>query len=112
MKLFNKTRNIYLSQDLKEAKSFSDKLLGMIKSSNLGGSMFFKTRFGIHTFFLKKPIDVIILDNKGKVVKLASILPNKLFFWNPKFSQVMELPEGIIQKTKTTVGDILSLRKK
>ncbi|MDO8570296.1 MAG: DUF192 domain-containing protein [Candidatus Daviesbacteria bacterium] len=109
MKLFNKTKNIYLTEDLREANSFSDKLLGMIKNSNLGGWSC-RTRFGIHTFFLKKPIDVIILDDHGKVVKIASMLPNNLFFWNPKYSHVLELPAGIIKKTKTEVGDILSLR--
>lgn len=109
MKIFNKTKSIYLSQDLKIASSFSDKLLGMLRKANLGGSSF-QTRFGIHTFFLKFHIDVIILDKNGKVVKLASMLPNKVFFWNPKYSQVLELPSGTIKKTKTEVGDLLSLR--
>ncbi|MDO8638772.1 MAG: DUF192 domain-containing protein [Candidatus Daviesbacteria bacterium] len=106
MKVFNKTKNIYISQDLKEATSISDKLFGMIKNSNQSG-LIIETRFGIHTFFLKKAIDVIILNDHGKVVKLASILPNKLFFWNPKYSQVLELPKGTIKKTKTAVGNYL-----
>jgi hypothetical protein len=32
------------------------------------GSVFFNTRFGIHTFGVRFPIDILILDKDNKVV--------------------------------------------
>lgn len=55
--------------------------------------VFFTTRFGIHTFGMLKNIDVIIMDSKNRVVDLRKNLkPNRLFFWNPIHSRVLELP--------------------
>lgn len=85
-------------------------LFGLLKKSN-PRSLLFKTRFGIHTLGLKKAIDIIILDNNFRVVKLGiSVKPNQFFFWNPKFSLVLELPEGTIKKTKTQIGDIVKIK--
>lgn len=108
MKITNITKGTVLAFNIREALSLSDKLLGMLKKSNIGGSIF-RTRFGIHTFFMKEPIDVIILDNNFKVIKLATVKPNHLFFWSPKYSLILELPQGIIVKTKTEIGDMLQL---
>ena len=41
--------------------------------------LFFKTRFGIHTFGVITPIDVLILDKNYKVVKIKALLPLGLF---------------------------------
>lgn len=108
-KLINKSNNTIISQDLKKAVTFFDKTLGLLNKSNPRFIMF-QTRFGIHTFFLNKPIDVIVLDRDFKVVKVAQTLkPNKLFFWNPRYSYIIELPQGTIIKTNTQTGDILEV---
>lgn len=71
-------------------------------------SMQFITNFGIHTFLMNHPIDVLILDNNSKVLKIKKNLkPNKLFFWNPKFSKIIELM--LIKNHNTKIGDILEL---
>lgn len=108
MKIYNKSKDTEIYDNFKEVSTFSDKLFGLLKISNPRG-LIFRTRFGIHTFFLKSPIDVIVLDKDFKVVKFATVKPNKLFFWNPKYTQVVELPEGSIQSTKTSIGDLIKL---
>jgi len=71
-------------------------IIGLI-GKNKPEPILFKTRFGIYTFFMRFPIDVIILDNKYKVVKLKENLkPNSIFVWNPKYNIVLELPAGTI----------------
>lgn len=110
MKVFNQTQKTYISNNLKTGKSFSDKLFGLLLTSNIGSSILFRTRFGIHTFGLKRIIEVIVLDNKLKVVKIGTVKPNRTFFWNPLFSIVLEVPEGSIKKSKTKIGDILKLK--
>lgn len=105
----NQTKNSILATDAKVATSFLDQILGLHRKSN-PRSLVFKTRFGIHTFFLKTPIDVIILDSKNQVVKVKENLqPNRIFFWNPKYNSVIELPKDTISKSKTLLFDTLSL---
>lgn len=61
----------------------------------------FKTHFGIHTFLLKFPIDVVILDGNYRIVKIKENLkPNSLFVWNPLYDTVVELPQGAIKEKK------------
>ncbi len=108
MVVLNITRKTTVTQDLKEAKSFIDKFLGLLRKSNQR-SLLFKTRFGIHTFCLKESIDVVVLDYKYNVVKLGeSIKPNSLFFWNPKYNLVLEFSKGSIKKSNTKIGDSLN----
>jgi uncharacterized membrane protein (UPF0127 family) len=72
--------------------------------------IYFKTRFGIHTFFLKFPIDVVILDKEKRSVKLVENLsPNHFLFWNLKYNHVVELPQGTIKRKKIKLGDKISL---
>lgn len=48
---------------------------------------------------MRNPIDVLILDDKNHVVKIKENLkPNRILLWNPKFDQVVELPEGSVKK--------------
>lgn len=109
MQLINLKNNQTICSDLKICKSFLDKSLGLIKPSNPRNLML-QTRFGIHTFFLKKPIDVLVLNKKMQVVKVKKDLePFKLFFWNPKYIKIIELPSGSILKYRIALGDTLSI---
>lgn len=83
--------------------------IGLINSKK-AHPVFFKTRFGIHTFGLKFPIDVLILDKNNKVVKVCKNLkPNRIFLWNPKFFNVIELPAGQIGRDKIKIGDTIKI---
>ncbi|KKQ66790.1 MAG: hypothetical protein US86_C0003G0033 [Candidatus Daviesbacteria bacterium GW2011_GWA2_38_24] len=105
MVIKNLTNKNILSIDAKICSSIFDKLLGMLNKNN-PRTLIFYTRFGVHTFGLIKPIDVLVLDKQDRVVKLKkSLKPNSLFFWNPKYSLVIEVPEKTIEKTKTYIGD-------
>lgn len=109
VKILNQTKNTLLSSDAKLATSFLDRLLGLLNKSN-PRTLIFKTNFGLHTFFLKETIDVVVLDNKNKVKKIKKDLkPNRLFLWNPKYETVIELPGGSLKKSKTSLGDKLKI---
>lgn len=89
--------------------TFSQSVTGLIfrKPQNV----YFRTHFGIHTFFMKYPIDVILLDESGKVMKIKKNLkPNKIFLWNFKYSRVVEMPEGTILKMGIDSGDKILLK--
>lgn len=74
---------------VKKLSNIQDKSLGKIKYKD--ENIFFKTRFGIHTFGIKEKITVVILDNDFKVKTIKEVLPNRLFFWNIKYKNVIEL---------------------
>lgn len=102
----NKTKNTLIAESFSE-KIGIKKFLGLIGSKN-PNAVIFTTRFGIHTFLLKFPIDVLILDKDNKIVSLRNNLkPNKIFLWNIRHNIVIELASGSILKSKTLIGDII-----
>lgn len=107
MKLINTTKKTCLADSLIEAKTFKQQILGLIVHAQ-PIALLIHTRFGIHTFGMKYTIDILILDHTNHVVHIKEKLtPNRIFFWNPLFSKIIELPQGSIQKSKTTIGDIV-----
>ena len=105
----NLSKNTIVVRDLKRASTFLELLLGLHWLKN-PPALLFRTRFGIHTLFLKAAIDVVVLDNRLRVVKLKSnLVPNRFFFWNPKYELVMELPKGALRASRTGLGDQLAL---
>ena len=94
--------------EVKALNGLFDKSRGLM--GQIPQPVHFKTRWGIHTFFMKEAIDVAILDEFFKVVRLKKNLnPNRIFVWNPKFESVIELPKGWIDKKKIDIGSTISL---
>lgn len=92
-----------------EAKNIKEKVAGLIGKEK-PTSLMIKTHFGIHTFGLKFPIDVLILDNKNKVASLKkNLMPGRIFLWNPIYDKVLELPQGTIDKKKIKINDAVNL---
>ena len=77
----------------------------MGSSSDGKHGLYFETRWGVHTFGMKFPLDIIVLNNKWEVAKIRrGLLPNRLFFWNPKHKRVIELPSEM-QASMPAPGD-------
>jgi uncharacterized membrane protein (UPF0127 family) len=99
------TQNKIVSNHAKLACSFRDRLLGLLDPNN-PRSLVFYTHFGIHTFFLKKPIDVLLLDNQRRIVKMrSSLAPFRLFLYLPRYFIVIELPQNTIRKCGLCLND-------
>ncbi len=65
--------------------------------------VYFETRFGIHTFGLKKAMDVLILNKNNEVADMKlNLRPGRIFLWNPKYFKVIELPA---EKYKISIGE-------
>ncbi len=91
------------------AKTLKEKTVGLI-GTRKPQAMLFKTRFGIHTFGVRFPIDVLILDNNNIVVSLKqSLQRNRLLFWNPWFDTVVELPQETIKEKNIKKGDQIKI---
>lgn len=109
MKAFNVSKKSVLTENILIVSSLSAKAKGLIgKSSPV--ALFFKTRWGIHTFGLKFPIDCLVCDADWKIKAMRqNIRPNRFFFWWPGYMNILELPTGTIHKTNTKTGDELKL---
>ena len=95
---------------VKRAKNIGEKVIGLIGKEK-PASLLIKTRFGIHTFGLKFPIDVLILDKSNKIISIKKNLkPKRIFLWNPIYDTVLELPVGTIDKKKIKINDIVNLK--
>jgi len=93
----------------KRAKNLKEKIVGLINRDS-PENLVIKTHFGIHTFLMKFPIDVIILDNKNNVIALKENLkPNRIFLWNPKYEIVVECRLGLIKKKGIKKGDTIKI---
>jgi len=94
---------------VKQAVNLKQKIQGLI-GENKPFALLIKTHFGIHTFGLKFPIDVLILSPKNKVVSLKTNLkPCRIFLWNPLYEKVLELPVGTIEKNGIKIKDAIDI---
>lgn len=94
---------------VKELKTWKEKMMGLLFKKE-PKAVLMKTRFGIHTFGMRFPLDILVLDNEQKVVKLKeSLKPNRIFMWHPLFDTILELPEKTIQREKIQHGSHILL---
>jgi uncharacterized membrane protein (UPF0127 family) len=111
MTIKNKTKQTTISENVTISKTEKEKIIGLI-GEKYPKAIMFQTRFGIHTFFMNFPIDILILNKQNHVVVIKKNLkPNRLFFWNPNFTSVIELPQGTIENTQTALHDILTIEQ-
>lgn len=107
--MLNKSRAITLT--VRHITSFHQKSVGLIGKHTIHPISFI-TRWGIHTFGMKSSIDVLILDENHRVVRMTkNLTPNRFFFWNPKYSIVVELPANDIQTKLISLNDQIIFTK-
>jgi len=100
----NITKGTIITKNLMVANSLIDRTFGLLKQDE-PKSLLLYTRFGIHTFILKKPIDVLVIENSGKIAIAKTIKPNRILIYNPIYKTVLELPENTITKSKSEKED-------
>jgi uncharacterized membrane protein (UPF0127 family) len=104
----NISKHTILSTEATELRSLKDKTKGLL-GTTMAKAVIIKTRWGIHTFGMNYPIDIIILSNTMQVVALKKhLLQGNVFLWNPRHTVVIELPAGMISRSKTVLGDYFS----
>lgn len=109
MTVINKIRHTTIAEKTVVPKSLLDQSLGLLKYKT-PTAMLLKTHFGIHTFGMKYPIDVLILDKQNRVTSMKeNMKPNSIFVWNIKHNTVLELPPGTLKKTNTKRSDQLKI---
>lgn len=89
-----------------KARNIFEKTFGLMFRNKVY-PLYFETRWGIHTFFVRREITILILDASNKIVKIKKVKPNRIYFWNPKYKKVLELPKGFLSPRVIKVGEIV-----
>ena len=90
-----------------EANTFFKRLKGLMFIKNFDYILKFKTN-GIHTFFMKTNIDIILTDKNDIVLYIyRNIKPNKIILPKIKVKYTYEMPVNYIKNIK--IGDKLNL---
>lgn len=76
------------------AKTYIQKLTGLMGKKNINYGMFFPGVSSIHTFFMKESIDVIGLNDAMIVTSIyENVKPNKILILK-NANHTLELPKG------------------
>lgn len=95
---------------IKVADSFSKKLMGLMFKKNIDYGLLIPNCKSIHTFNMREPIDVLLLDSNFMVLMINKcVLPNKIinFYTKEKHPYILELPAGTSKKIK--VFDVIDI---
>lgn len=96
--------------DLKIAKSFASRSIGLIGTRELTehSALWILKCNSIHTFFMSFAIDCVFLNLKLEVVALKkNVKPWRMVFPIWKAATVIEMKSGLIEKAKIQLGDQL-----
>ena len=96
--------------NIKVANTFSKKLIGLMFKKNIDYGLLIPNCKSIHTFNMREPIDVLLLDSNFMVLMInRNVLPNKIinFYTKEKHPYILELPQGASKKIK--VLDIIDI---
>lgn len=89
--------------------SHRDRIVGLL-GKDKAIPVCIKTRYGIHTFGMRFKLDVLVLDNQSRVVRIKhGLRPNSIFIWPLKYNLVLELPAGFVAKHKINIGDQVNI---
>jgi uncharacterized membrane protein (UPF0127 family) len=108
MQAFNDTRQRFLAGRGSVAARPWARLRGLIgcTSFELGEGLLLLGTKGIHTIGMRFAIDVLFLDEEGRVIHLIrSLKPYQISPLIGNSAMVLELPAGILRETGTKLGD-------
>lgn len=73
-------------------------------------ALFIAPSNGIHTCFMKFPIDVAFVSKNGRVLKVRAALPAWRAALALRAYAVIELPVGALANSDTMPGDVLAIK--
>lgn len=110
--LYNETKKIMVVDDLKIARSFKERLMGLMFRKRICSSegLLILGCNSIHTCFMRFAIDVVFMDMDHRVICIKEkIKPWRQSGFVRKAYMTLELPEGTVGRKNISLGDILIL---
>ncbi len=109
----NQTSGELLGEEIECARTSADRRRGLLGRLKLepGEGLWIDRCEGVHSFFMKFPIDVLYLDRQKRVKKIRPAMkPWRISLSLTSFS-VLEVPAGTAASTRTHPGDQLSFTR-
>ncbi len=109
--VFNQSKQTSLGDRIEIADSSLTRFVGLLgrRGVAVGGGLLIVPSYGVHTFGMLFPIDVVFIDKQHQVIGLRkSLRPFRMTSFNWKADSVLELPTSTIEATRTEVGDQLA----
>jgi uncharacterized membrane protein (UPF0127 family) len=114
LRIRNLTRGTVLTENADAADTSQKRRTGLLKHSGLadGEGLWIVPCEGVHTFGMNFTIDVVFLNKKRVVLKTRKEMGKRRLAFCLRAHSVLELPAGMIAKTKTEPGDQLEFEKR
>ena len=112
MRLQNTTRGTTLATAIEHARTPLARMKGLLGRDGLaeGGGLVIEPCTSIHMFFMRFPLDVLFVDDRGEVLRaIPRLQPWRLTRLYPQARYAAELPAGTIARTGTQEGDTVLL---
>jgi len=106
----NATRGSLIAETVRVADTGLTRIIGLLGESELlaGDGLLIVPSQGVHTWGMRFPIDVAVVDKDWRVIGINHHLrPFRItrLFWSG--AAVLELPAGTLKSTSTSVGDMI-----
>jgi len=112
MVLVNVTRKTILSDQCHFANTVLKRMVGLLNRRKFakGEGLLLDRCYGVHTFGMRFPIDVLFLDKDLRVIRAVKALPPYRTSIVKKAVYVLELPVGALETSHTEENDQIQIR--
>lgn len=94
---------------MKRCTKFTDRLKGLTFKKKITEDYLFPRCQSVHTFFMKVNIDIIAINEAGKIIKIyRNISPNKIIFGPKETYAIMETKAN----SNYQEGDNIDIKKR
>ena len=110
LRVSNPLRHSVLGDRIRVADTTLTRFVGLMGRGSLapGHGLLIHPSNGVHTFWMRFAIDVLLLDREQRVLlSYENMRPFRITAINWKASSALELPPGTIAATNTQLGDQL-----
>ena len=104
-----------VAEHVKVASKRIDRAVGLLGRSHLdkGEALWITPCRGVHTWFMRFPIDVLAMDANGVVVDVVSTMgPWRMRLPKPGSESVLELPAGTLNNLQLKVGHQIRIERR
>ena len=112
MVLVNATRQAVLSDRCHFANTVWKRMIGLLNRRSFvpGEGLLLDRCYGVHTFGMRFPIDLLFLDQDLRVIRAVRALAPFRTCAVKRAVYVLELPVGAVDRTGTSEGDQIQIR--
>lgn len=111
---FNRTKGISLGDRVERAETFFRRLAGLLGRPPLseGEGLWIAPCRSVHSIGMRGAIDVLFIDERGKVIgAYPRFTPMRITRIFREAKGALELPEGVLYRTATAMGDVVEFRE-